>query len=709
MRQTTPETQAVWKSGSFIGTNRAMVRATIQRLSVMLSTRGTQVYSSICHGQDARPAELPNIQSVRWTRATENSVATMTMKLYNTAPLPLGQVPDPSELDRPGFYSPRRGTTTFSSRWGHTVNPWQGLLVPDRIIRTYEGYGFDPSVAPEADTHLYQSGTWMIDDVIFDTEGYITVEARDVGRALLDQILMPPVVPSTSYPLTFETAHAVQNPDRIVVSGTGWQRPTYDTDSNVYWIGSDKLYGHHGRDAFDASNSSYWFSIGNTAPDRGWSFEWVQGKFSSRTVSAVRVNTWGGPYRVYVSVWAGGKWQGARDVPYFPAPDSAPNHSRIRYSYAFTADREDLTEFKLPKPIAGATKVRLTFTKLTKSSYGGTFGTSPYRAGVRKFEVSSQISTTVDGGTHVEPKTSPPRISDYTDIVKILLAYAGWYWPSEASRSFRVQSDGSVLTQVPDTPDPVLQSSGATGTGRVWGDFENAATSPVAPLGVGAFDKKPVMDGIILVRDTLGFLFFVDEEGGAVFRSPNIWSVGNYIGTGASSAGRTADVITIDEYETLLGLSVTLSSRSIRERIFVGNLAGQVAGMSRGHNPFPSGLRRIGGWTDQHFTTAAECQRMADLIALRQLFTYQTDKVRIPGNPAIQIDDQVRIYERVTEEGYLHYVTGIQMDWSLETGRYTYELSTHWLGDTPFSNWTFDPATLSAETRAYLQALGKIS
>lgn len=100
---------------------------------------------------------------------------------------------------------------------------------------------------------------------------------------------------------------------------------------------------------------------------------------------------------------------------------------------------------------------------------------------------------------------------------------------------------------------------------------------------------------------------------------------------------------------------------------------------------------------------------MADLIAIRQMFTFRTDTLTIPGNPAIQVDDQVRIYERESEEMYLHYVKGISMDWDSKTGKYTYQLSTHWLGDVPFSKWTFDPAKLSAETKAYLTAMGRWS
>lgn len=704
MRATTTEYQDIWAGGDFTGERRPIVRATIQRLSVMVRSYGDQTYSTICHAQTSQPRELPNVKSVKWNRSVDGGVATMTMTLWNMRPLPIGAIPSSSDiLDQPGYYTPRRGLNTFSaSEFNHTPNDWQHWLVPDRLIRTYEGYGHDAGVIPELDPNLYQSGVWMIDDVIFETNGLITIEARDVGRALLDQVLMPPIVPTASYPLQFETKHEVDNPDIVVATG-GWSRPTYDYDSNRYWIGNSELFGHHGRDAFDSSASTYWLSIGNSAPSEGWSFEWVQGKFTSRTVSAVRVRTWAGPYLVYVSVWAGGKWQGSKNVPYYPAPGSAPNASKIRYSYSFKASREGTTTFKLPTPITGATKVRLTFTNLYRSSLRRSGEGGPYRAGVRNFEVSNASTTTVDGGTHIEPETTPPGIDDYTDIVKILLAYAGWHWPSSTDLAYRTLSDGTVVTEAPATADSVLRN------GRAWGDFEQTGTFPVAALGVDAFDKKPVMDGINLVRDTVAFVFFIDEEGGAVFRSPNIWSVGNWVGTGAATAGRTSSIIEVRDAETLLNLSATLSSRSIREKIFVGNLAGQVAGMSNGHNPYPSGLRRVGGWTDQHFKTPQECQIMADLIGLRQLFTYRTDKFRVPGNAAIQVDDQVRIYERLTEEGFLHYVTGIQMSWDAESGRYTYDLSTHWLGETPFSNWTFDPETLAAETRAYLEAIGKIT
>jgi len=157
----------------------------------------------------------------------------------------------------------------------------------------------------------------------------------------------------------------------------------------------------------------------------------------------------------------------------------------------------------------------------------------------------------------------------------------------------------------------------------------------------------------------------------------------------------------------MLGFGSRLSSRSIRERVFVANLAGNFGAAVKGLNPYPSGLRRVGGYTDQHFLTEAECRIMADLIVLRQLFTYRTDTVRIPGLPAIQVDDQVRLVERISEEHYLHYVKSVSMEFDMKAGTYTYSLGTHWLGAAPFNNWTFDPANMSAETKAYLQAMGR--
>jgi hypothetical protein len=205
------------------------------------------------------------------------------------------------------------------------------------------------------------------------------------------------------------------------------------------------------------------------------------------------------------------------------------------------------------------------------------------------------------------------------------------------------------------------------------------------------------------VRDIVGFVFFTDETGGAIWRSPNIWSVGNWV---TGEADRTTDVVTIDAPVSMLGMSSKVSSRSVREKIFVANVNGRFGAVSAGYNPYPSGMRRIGGWTDQHFTTEAECRVMADLITLRQMFQYRTDTVQIPGNPAIQPDDQVRMYEEVTGEQYIHYVRSISSSWDRRSGKWTYDLQTHWLGVEPGVRWATDQKELSIDTLNYLALLG---
>ena len=55
-------------------------------------------------------------------------------------------------------------------------------------------------------------------------------------------------------------------------------------------------------------------------------------------------------------------------------------------------------------------------------------------------------------------------------------------------------------------------------------------------LGDG-WDKQPLQTGIAFIRDLLGYIFFIDETGGAVFRLPNWFALGNYVGDLATNAG----------------------------------------------------------------------------------------------------------------------------------------------------------------------------
>jgi len=732
MRNVTDQTTDAWTAAFKGGTDRPMQRATIEKLQVGLVPYDLSKVPTIINGNTVTsiphdeagnfasamfcwsddPIELPNIKSVKWSRGTDADVAQCTIELWNTEPLPLGQTPpDMYEFDIPGYYTPTRGATAESAtRWGQEANDWRNLIAPDRVVRTYEGYGWDATKSPGQDSHMYQSGVWLIDNATFTNTGLITLEMRDLGRMLLDQIAFPPVIPFESYPWTFSWYHNVANPLKAV-STTGWFTPAYETDSNVYWsragynlsapvtMKGPGIGGHVGRLAFDKSLSTYWMGPSNKITH---GHGWIQGKLSARPVGAVKVKAWNGPYRVYVSVYANGKWYGTAKVPQYDN-DAPAAEGRRPYVAGGPLKKNGEVIIKLRQTYTNVTKIRVSITHI------GTYGGDGQHCGLKEITVSGGVTTYVDGGTHVEGDGG-----DWTDIVKWMCAFGGFFWGKTEGTIFNHQKWGGGVEDIitPDSSDPIFPQ------GRVWGDFEQTGTNGKVDLDVGVFDKKPLMDIIAYVRDVVNFIFFVDEFGGVVWRSPNIWKVGNYVSdtTGGPHVSYDTDpnnIVEIADDETMLDMSMVLSSKNVRERVFVGSTTGQVGGMAAGifseeSGPFQTGLRRVAGWTDQNFETAADCQIMADLIAVRSMFTYRTNSLTIPGYPKIQIDDQVRLYERTTSETYLHYVKGITSEFDMVTGKWTYALSTHWLGEEPFTKWVFDPDQLADETKEYLAAIGKI-
>ena len=143
----------------------------------MNSDISEQQYSSIIFPASTDPArELPNVKSLSWNRDIDTDVGSMTMELLNTEPLPPGTGPDVADsFDLLGYYTYNRGRTSYAQQyWGHTPNQWQDFLVPDRMVRVYQGYGADYSVVPENDPNLLLMGVYLIDDVTYSADGLIT-------------------------------------------------------------------------------------------------------------------------------------------------------------------------------------------------------------------------------------------------------------------------------------------------------------------------------------------------------------------------------------------------------------------------------------------------------------------------------------------------------------------------------------------------------
>lgn len=247
---------------------------------------------------------------------------------------------------------------------------------------------------------------------------------------------------------------------------------------------------------------------------------------------------------------------------------------------------------------------------------------------------------------------------DYTDIVRDLLLWSGF----------------------------LLYDPTTSGTERppVYGNLEDTGAYAKEPLPDEMFDKKPVIDAINELRETVGFIFRIDDEGAARFEAPNVWEPGNWTNEGV----RVEEIPEIDERFNLVDHSAAISDSELRSEIIIAS--DDPDGQSESvqftrYTPQNAvalrGLLKPAMWVNGWFVNTRDRQVMAELIAMHTWFAQRQGQVTCAANPCICVDDQVRIFERTTGESYLHYVRGISRSFDPGTGNYTMSLTTHWLGE----------------------------
>lgn len=747
MRPITPKMQEGWEREDKTGEYRPHARATIQRLQLQNFPYDTSKaiggdwdhqryrkgsWTSVIFGDESRPIELRGIQSLSWSRSLDQDVATATLVIKNSELTPIGVVGDPEYFDDPGHFTYNRGvlydeqgwhvddTASASNEWGFEGHPGlRNLIVPDRLVKTYEGYGVDYDVYPAEDPNLMISGLWLIDEVTYDTEsGDITLEMRDIGRMLLTHICFPPAIPYAEYPLAWEEIKSVQVPGRDARGGQ-WislQGLARANSSNTAYIGQGltdppfpyyvsakgHVNGHHPSHALDTTandREKYWMSTGQT---RRMSMVWWEAEIDfPMDLAGIRIDPVGGPYRIFVSLMTDDGWIGRKKIPYEVTTEDIDNGAKVPFVHSVWADNWNRFDIIFKRKYEGIRKVRLTFTKLHDIRAGN----YPWRAMLKDIKVyaGNYDELYFDKG---EVTKVVGNYRDYTKIVKYMCAWGGFWWPpASLGRHFWTINETDRQYVPYDHLDPGFVN------GRVWGTFQRTGTAAKSDLTVDLFDKKPFMDVINYVRDVTGFVFMIDEWGGAVWRMPNLYHAGNYLApepTDLESRARrerTQEYVTLDHETTLTGYSTSLNSENLRERIFVSNVTGKIGTVVRGFNPTYIGFRRTAGWTDQNFKTKLETRVMADMIAAQQMFNYRRTQATTPGNPAIQLDDQIKILERQTNENYFHYVLGIKSELDMVTGTWTYDIDTHWLGHDREDAWVVNTFELDNVTQAYLSVV----
>lgn len=748
MRVVTQQTTDAWKASVKAGGTRPVVRATIERGTVTEHPYNTDdaaggeleagemgvrtrkgVFRSI-NFNNTEVREIRNVRSISWGRSVDQDIAECTLTLLNADIAPIGgggTISIGDDFEFPGLFTFSRGEQLEAqTRWGHTPDSgWVRQIVPDRLIRTYEGYGSDDTLPPGEDPHLYASGVWLIDSVDYNANGDISIKMRDLGRLLTDHIVFPPVVPRDDYPLEWSKIRTEMVEARDAVGGSWTQPPGTAHSSNNLYVGEGiddnpdyvdaqgGVLGHYANHAWLAGrteneagelsgigNEFYWLSTGQTGYyDKVW---WQIDLDDPVNLAALKVSTRSGPYRMYVSLDLGNGWIGKKKIPYDISTEGVDLGAGIKFVTSFKSEHGFPLDFVLPRRYQGVTKVRLTFTRLRKLAPSQAY---PWRAGLRNLELYT--APAIDDLSFADGEVATPigNYRDFSQIVRWVGAWAGFYWPPSAEITYE-----TGRTPVDMNYDSDFVS--ALPKGRTWGSFEWQGSAGEVDITSDQFDKQPLLDVISHVREITGCNFWIDEAGSIVWRQPNLFASGNYITPSHldpdRSRPRTADYITIDEEETLLGYSTTLSSENVRERVFVGDSNGKYGAVVKGYKPHGgTGLMRIAGWTDGNFKRG-DALIAADLIVARQMFDYRRAQVTIPGNPAIQIDDQIRIFERITAETYFHYVIGVSSELDMDEGTWTYSLETHWLGPDLAQAWVLDATELEDATQAFLNASGGI-
>lgn len=476
------------QSRTFIGNNAPYARVTVDPYWSLKKT--PPIYGNSFRGPyryytDGNPIEyeVPSIKSVSWDRSNDQDLATCTIEIYNSWHNLNHQAPElAGQLGNKGYFWPKRGQGDSSVQWNQTPGrgaykkdgtwdstfSWENVLVEDVIVRTWEGYGIAPvsgdftSIQQHVNNEeAFLTGVWIVNTVTAGSNGILTLSCTDIGRLLLDQIVFPPVIPPTVYPLeyyppgktAFDSPWGPAVKDVTVTNEIGQQVSTSPASKGEVWIRSATSTAsndstvknlHPASHAIDGNWDTYAMSQAFDEMNGGRPyFEFLPGATansgppphnSGTPIDSMQLRTWGGGYTVYISIAEDEKpyvpgvtlvWRGENNIPgggikyvkkievplYLPDGMEKP----INIDFADFLDEDDDYDREALGPNGEpwkeklntyyAHKVRLTFENLYYSHIPD--GTKRYRCGIRDFILYRN-------GSKVNPYTSSINAAAWT-------------------------------------------------------------------------------------------------------------------------------------------------------------------------------------------------------------------------------------------------------------------------------------------------------
>lgn len=270
------------------------------------------------------------------------------------------------------------------------------------------------------------------------------------------------------------------------------------------------------------------------------------------------------------------------------------------------------------------------------------------------------------------PHGKSPSSTNYRDLadpIRLFALWAGFYLPGSA-----VSADGRWP--------------------GILGGIEDTGIDSPSVLDAAMFDKKDIVEGMKEIAKIVGYDMWADQEGGFRFQSPNIWEAGNFDYDGVHD--RFA--FDIDESRELINFKALGSKKYDRSSI--------TAAMTDPYRSATGDRGKIAAfdtWTSstknqlhgmispaiiaiEKDIPLSEMVTMAELTGLRTWFERRRGTVEAPALPLIDQGDQVRIWERITFDHFLHLVDAVSTEHDCDTGVYRMNLTTHWMG-ADNANW----------------------
>lgn len=412
-------------TGRFVGRNKPSGRVTVEPDWVLRSTVPT--YGDTLRGpyryiQDVAntqvEVEVPQIKSIQIERSLTQDIATCTITLFSQFHNGNTIVPElATQLGKPGYFWPKRAESAESFLlWNQTAATgatlkngtvddnfdWTNVLVPNALLRTYEGYGgVDLSIdAALTGNRILQTGMWLIDRVSGGTEGQIVLECRDVGRLLLEQIIFPPLVPNGLYPLEyfppgkspFDSSFGAKPVTGVGLASTAEVRLTYLNSS----FGDSPVAGHSANEAADHDRTNFSWSPSVATPLSGTSYHWwgFQPVGGSQVIDSVSLRPWAGGYTAYVSVHNGSTWLGTETVAQV-GQGNVPYVKKMQVPYNIPDGFEEPLNIQLDSAVT-ATQVRITLGPSFYYSGVSDGSGNYYRSGLRTV-IASRTGDLVEG------------------------------------------------------------------------------------------------------------------------------------------------------------------------------------------------------------------------------------------------------------------------------------------------------------------------